>query len=67
MISFTQYLKDRHIDAPKGNVTGEWFAKHGYPMVVRCTCCDMTMAIFSAYVDKQGYTYCVDCAGVKED
>ena len=66
MISFEQYLKDRNIEVPEGNVTGDWFAHHGYPMVVRCCCCEMSMAIFSAWVDDEGYTYCGDCAGVSE-
>ena len=46
---------------------GDWFSKHGYPMVVRCACCEMTMAIPSAWIDDEGYTYCSDCAGVNEE
>lgn len=67
MISFFDYVQKRGIEIPKGNISGEWFSKHGYPMVVRCSCCDMTMAIPSAYIDDEGYTYCSDCAGVNAE
>ena len=62
MKDFFSYIKERGVDVPEGpNIPGEWFSKHGYPMVVRCCCCDMTMAIPSAWVDDEGYTYCADC------
>ena len=66
MVSFKEYVEARGIEIPEGNISGEWFSKYGYPMVVRCACCEMTMAIPSAYVDDEGYTYCADCAGVSE-
>ena len=34
MVSFRQYVEARGIEMPKGNISGEWFSKHGYPMVV---------------------------------
>lgn len=67
MVSFRQYVEARGIEMPKGNIPGEWFSKHGYPMVVRCCCCEMTMAIPSAWIDDEGYTYCGDCADVGEE
>lgn len=67
MVSFSEYVKARGIEIPEGNISGEWFSKHGYPMVVRCSCCEMTMAIPSAWIDDEGYTYCADCAGVSTD
>ena len=67
MKNFIQYVKDRGIEVPEGNISGEWFSKHCYPMVVRCSCCEMTMAIPSAWIDDEGYTYCSDCAGVEEE
>ena len=67
MKSFFEYVRARGIDIPEGNISGEWFSKHGYPMVVRCACCEMTMAIPSAYIDDEGYTLCADCAGVEEE
>lgn len=67
MISFKQYVENRGIEIPEGNIPGEWFAKHGYPMVVRCTCCDMTMAIPSAWIDEEGYVYCGDCGRANDE
>ena len=67
MISFRQYVEARGIEIPKGNIPGEWFSKHGYPMVVRCSCCEMTMAIPSAWIDDEGYTYCSDCGSVSDE
>ena len=67
MRSFREYVEERGIEMPKGNISGEWFARHGYPMVVRCTCCDITMATPSAWIDDNGYVYCTSCAEVSED
>lgn len=68
MVSFEQYIREnRGIEMPKGNISGAWFAEHHIPMVVRCCCCEMTMASPSAWIDDKGYTYCSDCAGVNED
>jgi len=67
MKSFTEYVRDRSIEIPEKEIPGSWFNQHGYPMVVRCTCCEMTMAIPSAWIDDNGYTYCSDCAGVNEE
>ena len=64
MKNFIQYVKDHGIEVPEKNIPGEWFSKHGYPMVVRCCCCEMTMAIPSAFIDDDGYTYCTDCANI---
>lgn len=67
MKSFFDYVRERGIDIPEKEIPGNWFSKHGYPMVVRCSCCEMTMAIPSAWIDEEGYTYCSDCAGVNEE
>ena len=67
MKSFTEYVRDRGIEIPEKEIPGNWFSQHGYPMVVRCACCEMTMAIPSAWIDDDGYTYCSDCAGVNEE
>lgn len=52
-------------EAIKGldSIPGDLFQQHGVPMVVACTHCQMTMAVFSAKVDDHGNTWCVDCAG----
>ena len=67
MISFRQYVESMNIKMPKGNISGAWFAEHGLPMIVKCTCCEMTMASPSAWIDDEGYTYCSDCAGIEEE
>ena len=67
MRSFTDYIKqEMELEMPKGNVPGEWFAKNRIPMVVRCRCCEMTMASPSAWIDEDGYTYCAECADFVE-
>lgn len=59
------FLRDNfNIEVPQGDVPGEWFAKNGLPMIVRCTCCDMTMILFSAYANEEGETFCASCAGM---
>lgn len=64
MYTFEQWIKkNRNLEMPKGNVPAEWFAEHDLPMVVRCTCCEMTMAAPNAFLDEEGYTYCSDCSG----
>lgn len=67
MKSFFDYVREQGIEIPERTISGEWFHEHGFPMIVRCCCCDMTMASPSAWIDKQGYTYCSDCAEVEEE
>ena len=65
MISFKDYVKQsRGVEVPEGNISGEWFMQHSVPMVVRCSCCEMTMVSPSAWIDEEGYTYCSTCAGI---
>lgn len=64
MKPFKRWLKEnRGIEMPEGDIDGAWFAQHNLPMVVRCSCCDMTMASPNAFVDNAGYTYCSGCKG----
>lgn len=59
------FLRDNfNIEVPEGSVSGKWFAENGLPAIVRCTCCDMTMVMFSAYVNEEGETFCASCAGM---
>ena len=68
MKSFKDFVLDKYnLKMPEGNISGAWFAKNGFPMIVHCICCEMTMASPSAWVDEDGYTYCSDCAGVSEE
>lgn len=67
MITFAEYVEKKTGEKmPEGNIPGSWFSEHGWPLVVRCSCCEMTMAIPSAYIDDDGYVFCSDCAGVGE-
>ena len=68
MRSFSEYVEEKMgIKMPKGNISGDWFAKNRIPMVVRCSCCDMTMASPSAWIDDEGYTYCGSCAEMENE
>lgn len=63
MKTFFEYMAERGIEVPEKEIPGSWFSEHGYPMVVRCACCDMTLALPSALIDDEGYTYCSrECA-----
>ena len=64
MKTVAQYLKDKYnIEMPKGNIEASWFQKEGLAMIVECSCCTMTMALPSAFIDEDGYIYCADCKG----
>lgn len=63
MKTIKNFLAENDIIMPEGTINGGWFAEHDLPMIVSCTCCRMTMALPSAYVDEDGYTYCSGCAG----
>lgn len=68
MKSFELYIKDeRNLEMPKGEIPGSWFAENGFPMIVACTCCSMTMALPSAFINDEGYVFCSDCAGAIEE
>jgi hypothetical protein len=68
MKTFADYIEANwHIRVPKGNISGEWFKQNFLPMVVCCTCCQMTMASPSAWVDENGNTYCGTCAQISEN
>ena len=68
MKSFKDYIAERwNITMPEGNISGAWFAENSIPMIVKCTCCEMTMASPSAWVDDDGYIYCGECSGMNEE
>lgn len=63
MKTFKDYIKDSYnLTMPEPMVSGDWFAENGFPMVVACTCCGMTMALPSAMIDNDGHCYCSNCA-----
>lgn len=53
-------------EPPQKEITEEWFRERGLPMLVDCTCCGATMALPTAYIDEDGYTFCPMCAGMEE-
>ena len=68
MKNFFDYVRtELHVTVPEGNIPGSWFVENGISMVVRCSCCEMTMASPSAWIDEQGFAYCADCAGIEEE
>lgn len=57
------YLREEMgIEMPKDTIDGSWFAEHHLPMIVRCTCCDTTMALPSAVIAEDGTIFCSSCA-----
>lgn len=64
MKTFKQYIKDEFdIDMPSREINGSWFSDNGFPMIVACCRCGMTMAIPSALIDDDGNCYCSGCSG----
>ena len=65
LTSVRNYLIQKmDIEMPHGNIPGTWFSDNGLPMIVSCTCCGMTMALPSGWVDYDtGEIYCGGCAG----
>ena len=60
-----RYLKEEYdIEFPEGReIPGSWFKEHHLPMIVECAACGASMTLPSAYIDREGYTYCPSCAG----
>ena len=57
-----QWIKEvLNIEMPSGDINGEWFAENSLPMVVKCTCCEMSMALPSALINDEGEIFCQDC------
>ena len=57
-----QWIKEvLNIEMPDGDIGGEWFAENDLPMIVKCTCCEMSMALPSAMVNDAGETFCPSC------
>lgn len=66
MRQFSVWFSDNYEgeQIPEQIISAGWFADHGLPMIVHCTCCETTMALPSAWVDDDDCVYCRDCAGV---
>ena len=68
MKTFKDYVEKRfNVKMPEGNIPGNWFTENNLPMVVKCSCCEMSMASPCAWIDNDGYVFCTECAGVNED
>jgi hypothetical protein len=64
MKTFRNFVKDEYnLEMPVGEIPGTWFSQNGFPMIVACTCCGMTMAAPSALIDDDCQCYCSSCAG----
>lgn len=62
MKTFEAWFKDNYNEElPTGDINGRWFAEHGLPMIVECSCCGMTMALPSAMVDDDDCVVCSSC------
>ena len=59
-----QWIKEElNIEMPEGDINGEWFTENNLPMIVHCTCCEMTMALPSAMINNEGEIFCQNCMG----
>ena len=57
------YLKEEmNIEMPKGEINSSWFSENHLPMIVKCSCCEMTMALPSAMIAEDACVYCPSCA-----
>lgn len=64
MKTFKEWFEEHHTkEYPKGNINGEWFANHGLPMIVECSCCTSTLVLPNALIDEEGNIYCTSCGG----
>ena len=55
-------FEEMGVEMPKGEINGSWFSENGLPMIVKCSCCGMTMALPSAMVDDDGHCFCSSCS-----
>ena len=69
MKSFTDWYKvvSGGHEPPSGNIPYSWFEGEGFPMIVKCYCCEGTMLLVNSYIDENGYIFCPKCAGIEEN
>lgn len=61
--TFKTWFEENHpgVNIPGGDIPASWFSDNELPMIVRCSCCDTTMIVFSAIIDDDDYVYCSNC------
>ena len=42
-------------------IGGKWFADHGIPLIVHCTCCCMEINVANAVIDEDKKCFCREC------
>ena len=66
MMRFTEWAERNGIEIPETEtIPMTRFNENGLPAVVHCSSCEMTMILFSAMIDENGYTYCPTCGGAE--
>ena len=59
-----QWIREElNIEMPSGDIDGEWFVKNNLPMIVKCSCCEMSMVLPSAMINDEGEIFCPSCVG----
>ena len=63
MKTFKKWIRDElGLDlTDQKSLGGNWFAEHGIPMVVSCTCCHDTLNVASAVIDEDKKCFCHGC------
>ena len=63
MKTFKKWIRDElGLDlTDQKSLGGNWFAEHGIPMIVSCTCCHDTLNVASAVIDEDEKCFCRGC------
>ena len=63
MKTFKKWIRDElGLDlTDQKSLGGNWFAEHGIPMIVSCTCCHDTLNVASAIIDGDKNCFCREC------
>ena len=63
MKTFKKWIRDElGLDlTDQKSLNGNWFAEHGIPLIVRCTCCHDEINIAEAVIDENKECFCRGC------
>ena len=63
MKTFKKWIRDElGLDlTDQKSLGGNWFAEHGIPMIVSCTCCHDMLNVASAVIDEDKNCFCREC------